>query len=61
MLPLDSSSTFIRSVFNGQAVTYQPSTFGLRSASLLGSIPELLRSFSAGDVRTYYDVINMSK
>jgi hypothetical protein len=60
-LPLDPTSSFIRSVFNGQAATYQPSGFGLRSASLLGSIPELLKGFSAGDVRTYYDVVSMSK
>jgi hypothetical protein len=60
-LPLDASSTFIRSVFNGQGVSYQPAGFGLRSASLLSSIPELLKSFSAGDVRTYSDVIDMSR
>jgi len=60
-LPLDPTSSFIRSVFNGQAATNQPSGFGLRSASLLSSIPELLKGFSAGDVRTYYDVVSMSK
>jgi hypothetical protein len=59
-LPVDSSATFIRSVFNGLAQTYQPSG-GLRSVSLLCSIPELLKAFQAGDVRTYSDVINMSK
>ena len=60
-LPVDATSSFIRSVFNGQALTYQPSGFGLRSVSLLSSIPELLKGFSAGDVRTYYDVVTMSK
>jgi hypothetical protein len=60
-LPLDSSATFIRSVFNGLAATSQPSGYGLRSASLLSSIPELLKAFGAGEVRSYYDVINMSK
>ncbi len=60
-LPLDASSTFIRSVFNGLAVTYQPSGYGLRSASVLSSIPGLLKAFSAGDVRSYDDVIYMSK
>jgi hypothetical protein len=60
-LPIDGTSTFIRSVFNGIAVTYQPSGYGLRSASLLGSIPELLKSFGAGELRSYYDVVNMSK
>ena len=58
-LPLDSSATFIRSVFNGLAPTYQ-SNVGLRSASLLSSIPDLLKAFGTGDVRTYSDVINMS-
>ena len=60
-LPIDATSTFIRSVFNGQGVVYQPSSYGLRSASLLSSIPELLKAFGAGEVRSYYDVINMSK
>jgi hypothetical protein len=58
-LPVDTTGAFIRSVFNlGGA--YQPSGT-LRSASLLSSIPDLLKAFTAGDVRTYYDVINMSK
>ena len=60
-LPLDATSSFIRSVFNGQALTYQPSGFGLRSVSLLSSIPELLKAFNEGEVRTYYDVVTMSK
>lgn len=60
-LPVDATGTFIRSVFNGLAVTYQPSGYGLRSASLLSSIPVLLKAFANGQVRTYYDVINMSK
>jgi hypothetical protein len=61
MLPVDPASTFIRSVFNGQAVTYQPGGYGLRSASLLSSIPELVKAFASGEVRSYSDVINMSK
>jgi len=60
-LPVDATSSFIRSVFNGQALTYQPSGFGLRSVSLLSSIPELLKAFNEGEVRTYYDVVTMSK
>src|SRR5215470_6424766 len=60
-LPVDATSSFIRSVFNGQALTYQPSGFGLRSVSLLSSIPELLKAFNDGEVRTYYDVVTMSK
>ena len=60
-LPVDSTSRFIRSVFNGQGGTFQQSSFGLRSASLLGSIPDHLKAFKAGDVKSYYDVIGMSK
>jgi hypothetical protein len=60
-LPLDSSATFIRSVFNGLAVTYQSNGYGLRSASMLSSMPELLKAFGTGQVRTYSDVVNMSK
>ena len=60
-LPVDATSTFIRSVFNGLAATYQPSGFGLRSASVLSSIHDVVNGFSAGEVRSYYDVINMSK
>jgi hypothetical protein len=61
MLPLDSSAAFIRSVFNGLAAAPQPSGYGLRSASLLSSIPELLKAFGSGHIESYYDVINMSK
>jgi hypothetical protein len=60
-LPVDETSTFIRSVFNGLAATTQASSYDLRSASLLSSIPGLLKGFGAGEVRTYYDVINLSK
>ena len=60
-LPVDSTGVFIRSVFNGLALSTQPSNYGLRSASLLSSIPELLKGFAAGQVRSYYDVVNMSK
>jgi hypothetical protein len=60
-LPVDSTSTFIRSVFNGMALSYQPGGYGLRSASLLSSIPDVLNAFSAGEVRSYSDIINLSK
>jgi hypothetical protein len=61
VLPIDSTSKFIRSVFNGQAPVVQPNNYGLRSASLLGSIPEHLKAFGTGEIRSYYDVISMSK
>jgi hypothetical protein len=59
-LPVDPSAAFIRSVFNGVGGNFQPNGT-LRSVSLLSSIPDLLKAFTAGDVRTYSDVINMSK
>jgi len=60
-LPLDPTATFIRSVFNGLALSYPTNGYGLRSASTLSSISELLNAFAAGEVRTYYDIINLSK
>ena len=60
-LPIDTTGMFIRSVFNGLAAAAQPSGYGLRSASLLGSIPDLLKGFASGEVRTYNDVVEMSK
>jgi hypothetical protein len=61
-LPVDPTALFIRSVFNGMAVQYQG--FGLRSASVLCSIQDLLKAFEAGEIRRgpagYYDVIQMS-
>jgi hypothetical protein len=62
-LPVDSTGTFIRSVFNGAGGAFnnlQGNLYNLRSVSLLSSIPELLKAFSAGDVRSYNDVIHMS-
>ena len=52
-LPLDDSSTFIRSCFNNCA----PS-FGYRSVTMLDSIPGLLRDFAAGRVLSYWDVLS---
>jgi hypothetical protein len=61
-LPVDPTATFIRSVFNGLAgVTTQPAGYGLRSVSLLCSIPNLLKAFASGKIQTYADVIDMSK
>jgi hypothetical protein len=60
LLPVDTSGVFIRSVFNGVALNYQAGAF-MRSASLLSSIPGLLEAFDSGDVKNYYDVIQMSK
>ena len=56
----DSTGVFIRSVFNGVALNFQSGAF-MRSASLLSSIPGLIQAFDSGDVKNYYDVIQMSK
>ena len=58
-LPLTPESVFIRSVFNGM-IPPVSTGFGLRSASDLSSIPDLLQAFDAGKIRAYYDVIAMS-
>jgi hypothetical protein len=58
-LPVDTSSTFIRSVSNRGWV--QPANPGSRSASLLSSISELVKAFQDGRIQTYYDVIQLSR
>ena len=58
-LPLKPNSTFIRSIFNG-LIPPRSTGFGLRSASVLSPIQDLLTAFVAGQLRTYYDVIQMS-
>jgi hypothetical protein len=55
-LPLDSSSTFVRSVtsdeFNGIA------TMGF--ASLFGSMTQMIDAFHEGDITSYHDIVEMS-
>jgi hypothetical protein len=58
-MPLDATSTFIRSVFNGQAGFGGGG--GLRSAQLTSSIVGLLGAFKEGKINSYYDVIGFSK
>jgi hypothetical protein len=58
-MPLDATSTFIRSVFSGQAGFGGGG--GLRSAQLTSSIVGLLAAFKDGKINSYYDVIAMSK
>lgn len=62
-LPLDSTSTFIRSVFNGIGmVRYPPQGYGMmRSVSILCSMEELVKAYKAGGIRSYYDVVNFPK
>jgi len=58
-LPLDSTSQFIRSVFNMGGGGFGGT--GLRSAQLTCGIQDLLAAFNAGKINSYYDVISLSK
>jgi hypothetical protein len=55
-LPLDGTSTFIRSCFNGCATSYTS-----RSVMLLDSITGLLKAFEAGRIHVYGDVLAHSR
>ena len=55
-LPLDESSTFIRSCFNGCS-----SAYASRAVMLLDSMPGLLRDFRDGKIRAYSDVLWRSR
>lgn len=64
-LPLDSASTFIRSIGGGFRGGYNgvpPQVrYGGRLASVTSGILDLLKAFDAGKVQYYGDVIGMSK
>ena len=65
-LPLDSTSTFLRSVFNDLAyrapIPAPPTrTPTVRSVTLRASIPGTLRAYAEGRVRSYFDVVEMSR
>jgi hypothetical protein len=69
-LPLDAGSTFIRSIgggyrgFNGVpggAAPTRPRAPGGRLASVICSIPDLLKAFNEGKIAGYGDVIAMSR
>ena len=55
-LPLDTSSTFIRSVFNGMG------TYGgfMRGEQMLASILAQTKAFKEGKLQSYWEVINSS-
>jgi hypothetical protein len=59
-LPLDSSSTFIRSVFNNQG-GFRMADYGRSPAMLLGSMLEQSRLFREGRLNSYAAVINTSR
>jgi hypothetical protein len=63
-LPLDSTSTFIRSIggFRGYySPTGASARYGGRLASVTSSIQTLLKAFDAGTIMPYADVIAMSR
>lgn len=53
-LPLDSSSTFIRYVLNSWG-------FNRRSRTLFSPMTDVVRAYKLGRVRSYYDVVDMSR
>ncbi len=57
-LPLDTSSTFIRAVFNGGGYG---AGGGMRGPTILASMMDQLKAFSEGRIQSYYDVINFAK
>ena len=61
-LPVDSTSTFIRSVFNGMSYTRSP-TYGayMRSQQMLASMLDQVKAFNDGRLLQYYDVIQTSR
>jgi hypothetical protein len=60
-LPVDSTSVFIRAVFNGMGTMRYPAPAGPRSETLVASIAEQVKAFTAGTLTSYYDVIQTSK
>jgi hypothetical protein len=61
-LPLDSASTFIRSVFNGMGYN-RSGQFNsyLRSQQMLASMLEQVTLFNGGQLTSYYQVIQTSR
>jgi hypothetical protein len=58
-LPLDSTSTFVRSLSNGNG--FRPGSPNSRSVQLLSSVLETLKAVKDGRVQTYYDMIQLAK
>ncbi len=57
-LPVDSMSTFLRSVFN---FGYSGGGNGARSITMLQPVLDLLKAFREGKIQSYFDVVNMSR
>ena len=58
-LPLDSTSTFVRSLSNGNG--FRAGSPNSRSVQLLSSVLETLKAVKDGRVQTYYDMIQLAK
>ena len=59
-LPVDSTSTFIRSVFNGMGGSYGGGGY-MRGQQMLASILAQVTAFKSGRLASYYDVIQTSR
>jgi hypothetical protein len=57
-LPLDTSSTFIRAVFNGGGYG---GGGGMRGPTILASMIDQLKAFTEGRIVSYYDAVHVSK
>lgn len=57
-LPLDSTSVFVRAVFN---MGFAGGGSGARSVTMLQPVHELLKAFREGKVDSYYAVVMMSR
>ena len=60
-LPLDGTSTFIRSYFSNTAFRSQPFAPGLHSTTLVDPIVDFLGAFHEGRIQSYRDVIDRSR
>lgn len=54
MLPIDSSSTFIRYVLSSWG-------YGRRSRTLVSPVADVMRSYDRGRIRGYYDIVDLSR
>jgi hypothetical protein len=57
-LPLDSTSTFVRAIFN---YGYSGGGSGPRSVTMLHGVLELLKAFREGRITSYFDIMNLSR
>jgi hypothetical protein len=60
-LPVDTSSTFIRAVFNYTSMQSNSGTPGPRSRTMLASISDQVQAFTGGRIQSYWDVIQTSR